>query len=199
MDKLVRFNGILVGDGVIGGSNGALYKRWNPNSPIYSPEIAQSMTLTRFGEIKSNIKLCNNDESNSRDQEGYNPTYKVDLHYKALVANTNAISAKDDENQVIYEPSWPHCGYGEAISGICGILSQNKKVTKGGQNVLCMDSGRLRIRAYMHHRQLYNHKKQGWSAAGPYELYILQCDFVEMVCGSISIKRNIFIRSQQLG
>ena len=80
------------------------------------------MILTRFGEIKKNINLCNNDAAKSRDQEGYNPAYKFDLPHKALVENTNAISAKADANQVIGESSWPHCGYGEARSGICGKL-----------------------------------------------------------------------------
>ena len=56
------------------------------------------MTLTSFCEIKRNIKLCKNDSAKSRDQEGYDPAYKFDLPYKALVANTNTISAKDDEN-----------------------------------------------------------------------------------------------------
>ena len=41
MAELVQFNRILVRDGVLGGSNGALYGQWNPNSPMYSPEISQ--------------------------------------------------------------------------------------------------------------------------------------------------------------
>ena len=94
MTELVRFNRILVRDGIIGGSNGDFYGQWNPNLPMYSPEISQSMTLTRFGEIKSSIKLYNKNAENSRDQEGYKPAYKFDLPYNALVANTNAILAK---------------------------------------------------------------------------------------------------------
>ena len=42
-------------DGVIGGSNGDFYEQWDHNSPIYGPEIAQSMTRTRSVEIKKNI------------------------------------------------------------------------------------------------------------------------------------------------
>ena len=132
MTELVRFNRILVRDGIIGGSNGDFYGQWNPNLPMYSPEISQSMTLTRFGEIKSSIKLYNKNAENSRDQEGYKPAYKFDLPYKSLVANTNAISVKDDENPVIDDSSWPHFGYGEAESGICGRLSQNNKFAKVG-------------------------------------------------------------------
>ena len=98
---IFQFNGILVRDGVIGGNNGYLCEQWNPNSPMYIPNISQAMTLTRFGEIKRKINLCNNNASNIRYQEGYDPAYKFDLPYKAFVANNNAISKKADENQVI--------------------------------------------------------------------------------------------------
>ena len=63
---------------------------------------------------------------------------------------------------------------------------------KGGQTVMCTDSRRFQIRAYMHRQKLYNHKKQGWSDEGPYKLYIFQCDFMEMVRGSMYIERNLF-------
>ena len=129
--------------------------------------------MTRFGGIKRNIKLRNNYAENIIDQEGYYPPYKFDLPHKDLVANTNRISAKADENQVIYESSWPHCGYGEAGSIIFGRLYQTKKFTKGGKTVLCMYAGRFKICEYMHYHKLYNHKKHIWSAAGPYKLYII--------------------------
>ena len=75
----------MVRDGVLGVSNGTLYKRCNPDSPMYIPEISQAMTLTRFGEIKRNVKLCNNDAAKSRYQEVHNPAYKSKLPHKALV------------------------------------------------------------------------------------------------------------------
>ena len=136
------------------------------------------MTLTRFGKIKRNIKLCKNDAAESRDQEGYDPVYTFDLPYKDLVANNNSISEKSHENKVIDDSSWPHCEYGEAGSGICGRLYQNKKFAKGGQTVIYTDSGRFRIRAYMHRHKLYNQKKQGLSATRTYEIYIIQCDLL---------------------
>ena len=103
------------------------------------------------------------------------PHKNNDLPYKALVANTNAIPAKSDENQVIDESYWPHCGYGESGSGICQRLYQNKNFSMCGPIVLCMDDGRSQICAYMHRHKLYKHKKQVWSDVGPYEIYILQC------------------------
>jgi hypothetical protein len=150
------------------------------------------MTLTRFGEIKRNIKLCNNSEAKKRGEEGYDPAYKFDLPFRVLVSNTNAISSKADENQVVDETSWPHCGYGESGSGVCGRLSQNKKIAKGGQTVLCMDASRFRIRAYKHRHKLYNHANEGWSAAGPYELFKFQCQLLEHCEGNHSTMKTLF-------
>ena len=138
------------------------------------------------------IQLCNKDAEESRDQEVYNPAYKFDLPYKVLFANTNAISEKTDDNQVINESSWPHSGYVETGSVICRILSQNKNFSKGGFTVLCIDYGILRIFVYMHFHNIWNHKKQGWSASGPVELCILQFDFLVMICGSISSNKKLF-------
>ena len=35
-------------------------------------------------------------------------------------------------------------------------------------------------------------RKQSCSAAGPYKIYIIQCDFLEMVIGNMSSKRKLF-------
>ena len=150
------------------------------------------MTLTRFGEIKRNINLWNNDAAKARYQEGYNTAYNFYLPYKDLVVNTNTISVKDDENQVIDESSGPHCGYGDAGSGIFVRLYQNNKCEKGWNTVMCIYYGRFQIYMYMNHHKLYNHKKQGWQDAGPYEHYTLQCDFLEMISGSMSSNINLF-------
>ena len=68
---------------------------------------------------------------------------------------------------MIDESSRPHCGYSEAGSGICGKFSKKKKFSNGGQLVMCMDIGRLQIRAYIYIHKQYNHRKQGSSTAGP--------------------------------
>lgn len=186
--ELLHFDGVLFHDGVLGGSNGALYRRWNKNiACCYSKDIATSMTLTRYGEIKRNLKLCNNDTAPKRSQQGYNPGYKYDLIYKAIVHNTNAITLKADETQVIDETTWGHSGYGESKTGITGRL-RNKKVSKGGQTVLIMDRGRKRIRAYLHRSKIYNElfpeSKRGWSANGPFEIKHLADQLLKMVDGN---------------
>ena len=57
---------------------------------------------------------------------------------------------------------------------------------------MCMYAWRFQIRAYMHRHNLYNHKKNGWLAASPEKIYILQCDFIEIVRVSMSSKRKVF-------
>ena len=66
--ELVIFDGILVRDGVLGGSQGALYRRWDKKSACYDEIIASAMTLQRFGEIKRHKKLCNNDKEPKRGE-----------------------------------------------------------------------------------------------------------------------------------
>ena len=68
LKELTNFDGILVRDGVLGGSQGALHRRWEVNGPCYDPSIANAMTLARFGEIKRSLKLCNNYEAPKRGQ-----------------------------------------------------------------------------------------------------------------------------------
>ena len=58
--ELVQFHGVTVRDGVPGGSDGAIFRRWQKGGSCYNMEIAINMALTRFGELKRNFKLCHN-------------------------------------------------------------------------------------------------------------------------------------------
>ena len=73
--ELINFDGILVRDGVLGGTQGALHRRWDGIGPCYSPDIVRVMTLTRFGELKRSIKLCNNYQCAKKGQHKY---YKME-------------------------------------------------------------------------------------------------------------------------
>ena len=66
--ELVNFDGILVRDGVLGGTQGALHRRWESDGPCYCKLIANAMTLTRYGELKRAIKLNNNDKAPKRGE-----------------------------------------------------------------------------------------------------------------------------------
>ena len=153
--ELLHFDAILIYDGVLGGSNGALYKRWEKGGCMYQKDIAKTMTLTRFWQLKSNQKLCINEGSKKRGEDGYDPAYKFDKLYKSMVHNVNAITKKADEDAVVDESTWGHAGYGESGTGVTGRL-RNKKVSKGGQVVITTDRSRLRPRAYIHRTRIYN-------------------------------------------
>ena len=196
--ELLHFDGVLFHDGTLGGSNGALYRRWDKSNDCYSKNIAEAITVTRYAEVKRNLKLCNNSECPKRGQPGYDPGYKYDLIWRCIVDNTNAISKKADETQVIDESTWGHAGFGETGTGITGRL-RNKKVAKGGQTVLMMDRHRMRIRAYMHRSKIYNElhkstKTSEWKANGPYELKHMVDELASMVDGSDGNKKKLFRR-----
>ena len=66
--ELVQFHGVTVCNGVRGGSNGAIFHRWQKGGSCYDTEIATNTTLTRFGELKRNFKLCRNGSVPKQDQ-----------------------------------------------------------------------------------------------------------------------------------
>ena len=61
--------------------------RWLEDCLDYDKDVAKAMYYTRFLQIKRAFKLCNNDKAKKRKDEGYDPAYKYDLVYKALVDN----------------------------------------------------------------------------------------------------------------
>ena len=195
--ELLCHDGVLFMDGVLGGSEGALYQRWDDTSPMYSPHITNSMTMTRWCELKRNKKLCVNETAKKRGDPGYDPSYKFDLVYNCFVFNTNTLTKKADENQVLDESTYGHAGYGEAGSGIITRLT-NKKVNKGGQVVLMMDRFRPRVRAYLHRHKLYSElfkeEKKKWSKNGTFELFYLSSKLLTMTDGDTSPTKKIFRR-----
>ena len=126
-------------DGVQGSSSGAIFRRWDEDSSCFNKKIHKEMRYSRFKDLKSALKLCHNGSEPNRGQENYDPAYKYDLIYQAMIHNTNAITKYANENQTMDETTWGHGGYGEA-----GLVSRlrNKKVNKGGKIVLVSDSGK---------------------------------------------------------
>jgi hypothetical protein len=177
--ELVNFHGVVIRDGVLGSTAGAIHRRWKKDGICYNYGIANTMTLTRFGELKRNLKLCHNGSVPKRGMPNYDPAYKYDLIYKTMVHNCNAITKKADENQTVDETTWGHAGYGEAGSGLTGRL-RNKKVNKGGQTTIMSDSRRFRPRAYIHRHKLHQ-AKAGMTKRGPNEMVNLLMEIETMV------------------
>jgi hypothetical protein len=98
LDELVRFDGVVVRDGVKGGSNGAIYRRWMDGAD-FDPLVAASITHTRWLQIKRVMQLNNNPTSPKRGEEGYNPAFKFDLIYDVMISNLNAVTKHADLDQ----------------------------------------------------------------------------------------------------
>ena len=136
---------------------------------FYNYGIENTMTLTRSGELKMNLKLCHNGSVPKRGMPNYNLAYKYDLIYKTMVHNCNAITKKADENQTVDETTWGHAGYGEAGSGLTTGRLHNKKVNKGGQTTIMSNSRRFQPRAYIHCHKLHP-AKAGMTKIGTNEM-----------------------------
>ena len=190
--ELVNFHGITIRDGVKGSTNGAIHRRWMKERSTYDSEIASTMTLTRFGELKRSLKLCHNGSCPKRGQPGYDPAYKFDLIWRCMVANCNAITLRAEENLTVDETTYGHAGYGEAGSGITGRL-RNKKVNKGGQTTVISDSRRFRPRAYIHRHNLHP-MIEGMTKKGTNEMVHLLKMIEPMVVGSEGTAKKIFER-----
>ena len=75
--ELVQFDGILIRDGVLGGSNSAIYRRFQKNSCCYFKEIDNVMTATRYSQLKLSLKLCHNGSAPKRGDEVSDPAYCI--------------------------------------------------------------------------------------------------------------------------
>ena len=60
--ELVRHDGVIVRDGVRGGSGGAIHRRWLQGGD-FNDNIYDSIKYGRWIQIKRVKKLCNNDRS----------------------------------------------------------------------------------------------------------------------------------------
>ena len=193
VDELVHFDGVLVRDGALGGSNGALYRRWLIGESMYDPSIHDSITYDRFLQLKRTYKLCNNyiDGNKLQSDPSYNPAYKYDLIFKAMVNNCNAITKYADLDLCGDETTFSHMGYGEPNTGLLKRLGQTKPgITRGMQTVMLFDAHRNYPRAYLHRHKLHPNPLK--LPSGPNECRLLLEQIDKMVVGANSNQKKIF-------
>ena len=170
--ELLHWDGVLVMDGVRGGSRGAILRRFDNynGSKSYDPDISKAMTKSRWLEIKRTIKLCNNLTAKKRGEDGYNPAYKHDMTFKTIVHNVNAISLYANPDQCGDETSYGFQGWGEPASGLVYLINNKPEITKGMQTVITSDVDWIRPRAYIH-----RHKKHPklFTNQGPTEVRLM--------------------------
>ena len=170
--ELVRWDGVLTRDGVLGGSNGAILRRFDTrkDNAMFAAEIYKAISKTRWLEIKRVIKLCNNLTAKKPGEQGYNPAYKYDLIYDVLTHNVNAITKYAGLDLCGDETTWGHQGFAEAGSGITSLIMGKPGISKGGQIVMIFDIDRFRPRAYVHRHKKH---KMKFKAQGPNEVHML--------------------------
>ena len=117
MPEFVKFDGCVVRDGEKGGGDGAIYRRWQPGLASLDEFIQSSLSLERWVQLKRILKLCNNDPAPKRGQPHYDPCYKYDLIFRAVVMNTISLSGKGELDLTGNETSWGHQGFGEKGGG----------------------------------------------------------------------------------
>ena len=132
MPELVHFDGVLLRDGVLGGSNGSLYQRWMIGESMYDPLIHDLISYDSFLQLKRTYKLYINYIFGVRTSPNYNPAHKYDLIFKCLVNDCDAMRKYKDLDLCGDETTIAHNGYGEANTGLLKWLGQtNPGVTRG--------------------------------------------------------------------
>jgi hypothetical protein len=125
--ELVHWNGIPIRHGARGGQPGSLHHRWCASDPDYDNFIADSMTSSRYRQIKAIFKINNNMVEPKRGQPGFDPCNKYDYIFKTLVYNMNYFTKQADMDFGLDESTWGFGGY----MAECGGRLKNKPFNKG--------------------------------------------------------------------
>jgi hypothetical protein len=184
--ELVHFDAALVRDGIHGGSNGALYHHWQRSSTIFDARIANSITHTRWLQIKRTLKLCNKDLAPKRGENGYDPAYKYDYIFCTIIDNLNSLTERAELDLCGEETTYGHMGFGEPGSGLVAWIIGKPGISKGGQIVLVSDASRNRPRVYMHRHKCYK-KYYGWNKEGPAEVRRLMKTITPSIVGQTKV------------
>lgn len=181
--ELVRFDGVLIRDGVLNGStDGALYRRWDRRSSAFDTSIKDSLCHTRFLQLKRTLKLCDNSAAPKKGEDGYDPAYKYNFIYDTIHHNIRAVTEKASLDLCGDETSWAHQGFGEPGAGIVGRIFNKPGITKGGQIVLLVDAYRWRPYAYVHRHKCHT-GYTGWNKQGPLEVRLIMESIAPFVEG----------------
>ena len=116
--EFVKFDVVVIHDGLRGGSDGTLYNIWQYNTSDFDEEILNSIHPGRCLHIKRVMKLCNNKDALKRGDTNYDLYYKFDFIYKDINHNGNAIKKWSDLDQSGDKATWGHGGFGEKESGL---------------------------------------------------------------------------------
>jgi len=168
--ELLQWDGTIFLDGVLGGTHGAILKRFDKTTKLYDEDIASTFTKSRWLELKRVYKLCNNLTAAKKGSPGYNPAYKYDHIYSVIIDNVNNLTLFAGLDLCLDETTFAFNGWGESGSGLLAIIVGKPGVTRGGQIVIVLDVDRIRPRGYVHRHKL--HQKE-FSLPGPNEVRMI--------------------------
>jgi len=156
--EMLQWDGVVVMDGVLGGSRGAILRRFDrrrSDNTSFCRRIADTMTPSRFLEIKRAIKLNNNLTATQHGEPNHDPAQKYDYIFKCVVHNTNALTKHACLDLCGDETTWMNASWAEKGSGIIRRGIEKPGGSKGGQLALVTDVDRIRVRAHVHRHKLH--------------------------------------------
>ena len=104
--ELLRWMAVPIRHGARGGCPGHIHSRWCTSDDDYDKYISESMTFSRWKQIKSIFKMSNNAFTPKRGAEGYDPGSKYDLLYRVMVHNMNYVTKKAELDCGVDESTW---------------------------------------------------------------------------------------------
>jgi len=144
--ELVKWDGVLIFDGVLEGSKGAMLRRWDccrDDNGCFNKRIYDSMPVSRWLQIKKCIKLNNNMTATKPGDANYDPTQKYDYIYSTIVHNTNVLTKDAGLDQCRDETTWMNASWAEPGSGIIRRGLEKPGGSEGGQLVVISDVDRI--------------------------------------------------------
>ena len=133
--EMVNWTGVTIRHGARMGTPGSLHTRWCKDDPEFDQIIHDSITPSRWKQLKSVFKLNHNMMSPKKGMEGYDPASKYDHIFQAVVHNMNYCTKYADLDAALDESSWPFSGY----CGDAGGRLKNKPMDKGTLNCSSYD------------------------------------------------------------
>ena len=195
--EYVRFDGYLVRDGVLGGGDRGIYKRWIPSFCAGSDEfIRESLNFSRWYELKQMFKMNDNSaDVPKQGEDGYNPCAKYDLVYKAITHNTCALTKYAELDLCGDESSWAHQGFGEKGARNLWRIPNKPGVSKGGQVLIVLAVNRICPYFYQHrHKFTKKYGKPTFDSEGPAEVCTAINELEKMIEGNAD-EGKIFLKN----
>ena len=173
--ELVHWVAVPIRHGARGGKPSEVHTRWMVNDTEYDSDIANSITHSRYKQLKSTFKLNNNMTAVKKGQLGYDPACKYDYIYQAVCHNMNYFTKYASLDLAGDESTWGFAGFGEVVSRLI-----NKPYSKGGQTTFLFDIRRRYPRAYVH-RHKHQPRPDNFKAEGKFELWYLMNQVTDLL------------------